>query len=149
MQAPPTRRAFVYDTTAVVAAALALRLDFAHALRVDGDQAVYPVPSQDGATVDRDHAVILVRYDNAVYAFVLWCPHQHTPLRWHDADRQFECPKHHSTFRPDGAFIEGRATRAMDRYALRRDGATIIVELGTVYQQDADQAAWNAAAVKL
>ena len=47
----------------------------------------------------------------------------------------------------DGTFIEGRATRDMDRLAIRRDGATIVVDVDTLYQQDEKQAAWDAAVV--
>ncbi len=134
---------------AAPARAAALALDFTSALQVLGGQAVYPIPAQDGASIDRDHEAILVRFQNAVYTFVLWCPHQHTALRWQEDDHRFECPKHHSKFQPDGIFIEGRATRAMDRYALHRDGTTVVVDLGTVYQQDQDRAAWDGAVVKL
>jgi len=93
--------------------------------------------------------VIVVRYQNVVYAFVLWCPHQRTALRWYDDMQRFECPKHHSKYQPTGIFIEGRATRGMDRYALRKSGDTIVVDLATAYQQDKDLAGWDAAVVKL
>src|SRR5207249_687827 len=90
-----------------------------------------------------------VRYHNAVYAFLLWCPHQRTALRWYDDMQRFECPKHHSKYQPAGIFIEGRATRGMDRYALHKSGDTIVVDLAMVYQQDKDLAGWEAAVVKL
>jgi len=37
----------------------------------------------------------------------------------------------------------------MDRYALRKSGDTIVVDLATTYQQDKDLAGWEAAVVKL
>jgi hypothetical protein len=49
----------------------------------------------------------------------------------------------------DGTFIEGRATRAMDRFSVRRDGATVVVDLDALHKQDADPAGWSAAFVHL
>ena len=144
-----SRRAFLRDAALLVAAATALPVEFASALRLRDGEAVYPLPSHDGATIDRDHAVILARYQGGVYGFVLWCPHQHTPLQLQADAQQFECPKHHSKYQPNGLFIEGRATRGMDRYAARREGDTIVVTLTKVYQQDQDRAAWDAAVVRL
>lgn len=142
------RREFLYDAGLFLAFA-ALPIEFRSALRVLGDEAVYPLPLRDGASIDKDRAVIVARYQNAVYAFVLWCPHQRTALRWYDDMQRFECPKHHSKYQPTGIFIEGRATRGMDRYALRKSADTIVVDLATVYQQDKDLAGWEAAMVKL
>ena len=114
-----------------------------------GDQLSYPIPSADGAQIDRDQQVILVRWQNAVFAFNLSCPHQHTALRWDDADHRFQCPKHHSQYQPDGEFISGRATRGMDRFSVTRDGAKIVVNVNAMYKQDEDPAGWNAAVIKL
>ena len=50
---------------------------------------------------------------------------------------------------PDGSFIEGRATRGMDRFAVRRDGDKVIVDLDKLYQQDKDRAEWNAAFIQV
>ena len=147
-RAVASRREFLRDTALLVASA-AFPIDFTTALRIVEGEAVYPLPSRDGATIDKDHAAIVARYEGVVYAFVLWCPHQQTPLRWDEEVRDFECPKHHSRYQPNGMFIEGRATRGMDRYALRREGDTIVVALTTVYQQDEDRAAWDAAVVRL
>ena len=84
-------------------------------------------PAEDGVTIDKDHEVILARYQQAVYAFSLSCPHQKTPLRWQAEDHTFRCPKHKSRFQPDGVFVDGRATRSMDRYAIRREGNEVWV----------------------
>jgi nitrite reductase/ring-hydroxylating ferredoxin subunit len=109
----------------------------------------YPIPAADGARIDRDAEVILVRWRGAVYAFALACPHQNTVLRWQPAESRFQCPKHKSKYRPDGSFIEGRATRGMDRYAIRREGGTVVVDLRTLHEQDEDAAGWAAAVVRL
>src|SRR5689334_15762271 len=85
----------------------------------------YSIPASDGAQIDKDAEVILVRWENAVYAFDLSCPHQNTALRWNESEHRFQCPKHHSQYQPNGEFITGRATRGMDRLAIKRDGAAI------------------------
>jgi Rieske Fe-S protein len=110
----------------------------------------YAVPATDGAEIDRDNEVIIVRDKNEVYAFNLSCPHQNTALRWNESAMRFQCPKHHSQYQPDGEFITGRATRNMDRLGIRRDaGNNIVVDPDTMYRSDEDAAQWAAAVEKL
>jgi nitrite reductase/ring-hydroxylating ferredoxin subunit len=143
------RRAFLREVTAwLAAAALApLPIRFGRATLIRGSDLTYPIPAADGATIDHDNQVILVRFQGKAYAFNLSCPHQNTALRWHPEDGQFQCPKHHSRYTPDGVFISGRATRSMDRFAVRRDGANILVDLDRLFRQDQDAADWNTAFV--
>jgi nitrite reductase/ring-hydroxylating ferredoxin subunit len=129
------------------AAALPVRLLSARWRGVDGPR--YPVPTTDGAQIDRDNEVILVRWQNAVYAFNLSCPHQNTALRWDGPDNRFQCPKHHSKYQPDGTFIDGRATRHMDRFTVRRDAEMIVVDVDAMHKSDEDHAAWTSAVVQL
>ena len=89
--------------------------------------------------------MIIFRLQGKAYAFNLSCPHQNTALRWHPEDGQFQCPKHHSRYTPAGVFISGRATRSMDRFAVRRDGTTMAVDLDRLFRQDEDAADWEAA----
>lgn len=155
----PTRRRFLQDAlvgaAALVAlgatrsAAAALPARVVAAAAVAGDVRHYPIPAADGVTIDRDAEVILVRWQNAVYAFALSCPHQNTALRWVDGDHRFQCPKHKSKYQPDGTFIEGRATRNMDRLRITRDGAQVAVDVATLHKNDADPAGWAAAVVRL
>ena len=154
-----SRRDFLRETASLAACAAALgavpgnALEFplrlAAALRIFGGEAVYPIPQQDGATIDRDREVILVRYQDRIYAFGLSCPHQSTPLRWQEEQKRFQCPKHKSTFQLDGAFLAGRATRSMDRYPLRREGDTVVVDLSALLQEDKDRDRWVDAVVQL
>jgi Rieske Fe-S protein len=148
-----SRRAFLRDAGIAAAAALALvsapsRL-LAEPLRLISARAVggalrsYSIPTTDGVSIDKDNEVILVRWQNAIYAFALSCPHQNTALRWEADNKQFQCPKHHSKYRPDGTFIEGRATRGMDRLAITRAGDGVSVDLDKIYEQDADEKGWN------
>ena len=127
------------------AAALGVRV--AGPLARVGEDVTYPIPAADGAQIDHDNDVILVRFQQKVYAFNLSCPHQNTALHWQSEDGQFQCPKHHSRYRPDGAFISGRATRGMDRFGLRRDGANVVVNLSQDFRQDRNPAEWDAAAL--
>jgi Rieske Fe-S protein len=77
------------------------------------------------------------------------CPHQNTALRWYAQDGQFQCPKHHSHYRRDGVFISGRATRSMDRFGIRRDGANVVVDVDKFYRQDQNAAEWDSAFLAL
>ena len=143
------RRAFLRDVAAwfALTTLAPLPVRFGHATSVRGNDHTYPIPDADGATIDHDNQVILVRFQGKAYAFNLSCPHQNTALRWHPEDGQFQCPKHHSRYTPDGVFISGRATRSMDRFAVRRDGANIVVDLDRLFRQDEDATDWNAAFV--
>jgi nitrite reductase/ring-hydroxylating ferredoxin subunit len=155
-----SRRDFIRDASLAAAAvlvglgmnparALAEPLHLITSLSNDGSPASYPVPVVDGVSIDRKNEVILVRAQNAVYAFNLSCPHQNTALKWDAKANRFECPKHHSRYTADGTFIDGRATRGMDRFKISRTGDTITVDLNTLYQQDKRRAEWNGAMVKL
>lgn len=107
----------------------------------------YPVPAADGADVDREHEVILVRNAGRVIAFALSCPHQRSMLRWRPGDGIFQCTKHHSEYSPTGEFRKGRATRNMDRLSIRLEGAELVVDPETVIQSDEDATGWAGAVV--
>ena len=154
------RRRFLRDTFLGVAGALvavgmsssaafAMPLSFTEAVRSAGSRHSYVIPTVDGAQVDKDNQVILVRWQGVVYAFSLSCPHQNTALRWDDRDKTFQCPKHHSQFTATGTYIpgSGRATRDMDRLPIQLDGANVSVDVDTVYQKDTDGPRWSAAVV--
>ena len=156
----PGRRQFLREVTAAVAAVMAalsatpseahaLPLSLGSALGVLGDELTYPVPTADGATIDRENEVIVVRWKGEVYAFALSCPHQNTALRWMDADTRFQCPKHKSKYQPDGTFISGRATRSMDRFAVRKNGKNLVVNVARLYRNDKQAADWAAAKVEV
>ena len=159
---PASRRQFLRDTFLSVAGALvavwvnkstafAMPLELIEAAGTDRNMVSYSVPAADGAQIDKANDVILVRWQQALYAFNLSCPHQNTALKWDDRDHTFQCPKHHSAFRANGEYIpgSGRATRNMDRFAITQDGAGVHVDVDKLYQEDADGAQWAAAFVKL
>ena len=103
----------------------------------------YAMPSADGALVDAENELLLVRWAGRVYSFALGCPHRGTTLRW-QGDGAF-CPKHKARFSPEGMNVGGRRTRALDRYPIRRAGTSVAVDLTAPLQQDTDAAAWEAA----
>ena len=154
------RRDFLLDALRAGAAALvaigmapggaeAMPLRWISAIAAKGGERTYPVPAADGVEIDKDNEVILARTGKSVYAFALACPHQHVALRWLAGDGRFQCPKHKSKYRADGTFIEGRATRSMDRYAVRLVGSSVAVDVDKVYQEDTDLTQWQHAVVTL
>ena len=152
-----SRRAFLTQAAALVAGALvglgmtadratAMPLSFLSGIRLpNGKDVSFPIPAADGATIDKDNDLILARYQGKVYAFGLACPHQNTALRWLADEGRFQCPKHKSKYAPDGTFLSGRATRSMDRYAVRKDGNNVVVNVGTLYEEDKQKPQWDGA----
>jgi arsenite oxidase small subunit len=159
---PTSRRRFLRDSFLSVAGALvavgmsktaafAMPMEFVESKRSVGSMHSYAIPAADGAQIDKDNDVILVRWQDAVYAFALSCPHQNTALKWDDREHTFQCPKHHSKFTATGDYIadSGRATRNMDRLAIQRSGAGVVVDVDKIFQEDTDAPQWAAAIVKL
>jgi Rieske Fe-S protein len=118
-------------------------------LRRNGNNPAYPLPKADEVQIDKENQVILVRWADKVYAFNRSCPHQNTALRWNSSDAQFQCPKHHSRYKPDGEFISGRATRSMDRFSLSRSGGEVTVDLAQLHKDDVDHHGWLGAVITL
>lgn len=157
----PGRRQFLREVTAVVAGimatlaatpreAAALPLSLGSALSALGDEITYPIPATDGATIDKEREVILVRWKSQVFAFALSCPHQKTSLRWlGSTDDIFQCPKHKSRYQPDGTFISGKATRNMDRFAVRKAGKNLLVNKARLLRNDKQGSDWAAAKVSV
>jgi len=114
-----------------------------------GSERRYPVPETDGVTIDKSSQVIVVRYQQHLYAFNLACPHENTALKWLPKDGRFQCPKHESRYQPTGVFMDGRATRHMDRLGVRLDGNMLVVDLNKFYRSDKDPAGWAAANIAL
>ena len=150
------RRAFLKDVTmftaALMAAGLAPRVAAAaprpvRALSRTAAEVRYPVPGRDGVEFDDKNEVILVRNAGRVYAFALACPHQNTALRLAPSKLGFQCPKHHSKYQLDGEYISGRATRSMDRYAIRREGTVLVVDVALYYESDSEPTQWAGAVI--
>jgi nitrite reductase/ring-hydroxylating ferredoxin subunit len=112
-----------------------------------GGELRFPIPAADSANVDRTAQLIVARSQGHVYVFALSCPHQNNAVKWLPKDRRFQCTKHDSQYQPDGVHTSGRATRNMDRYVIRRDGDSVVVDPHRWIQSDKDPAAWAAATV--
>jgi len=134
---------------AAPAQAAAFEPRFIRALHSADQLKSYPIPAADAVNIDQDQSVIVARFQGKLYAFSLACPHQNTALKWDAADQEFRCPKHHSEYTADGVFIDGRATRSMDRFAVQRNGANVSVDLDKLYQEDSDPDLWKAAFLTL
>jgi glycine/D-amino acid oxidase-like deaminating enzyme/nitrite reductase/ring-hydroxylating ferredoxin subunit len=55
------------------------------------------------------------RVDGRICSVTAVCSHLGGTLRWNDAERSWDCPLHGSRFGPDGAVLEGPATRPLRR----------------------------------
>jgi Rieske Fe-S protein len=156
----PTRREFVARAAGIAAAALGalgltrVELDAMPVAIVEGEAAganerAFPIPPADAVNIDKSAQAIIVRFQNRAYAFALSCPHQNFALKWLPKDGRFQCPKHESKYKPDGTFMEGRATRNMDRFAVRKDSDKLIVNLASWFESDKNPQGWAAAFVQL
>lgn len=126
--------------------AMALPTTFAEGAAA-GSEHRYPLPAVDGVTIDRKEQVIIVRYQSHIYGFNLSCPHENTALKWLPKDMRFQCPKHDSKYQPSGTFMSGRATRNMDRLAIRKEGDALLVDLSHIIKSDVDPSGWAAATI--
>jgi Rieske Fe-S protein len=143
-----TRRDFLSVGSCTVTALLVGLRPVEGGATISGTQEhTYPIPAADGATIDRDAQVILVRDQQNVYAFNLSCPHQNAAVRWNAGGGRFQCSRHDSKYLPNGTYTSGRATRNMDRFPIRRAGATVVVDTTGIIRSDQNPAAWTAAVV--
>jgi nitrite reductase/ring-hydroxylating ferredoxin subunit len=146
-------RSAVFVTAGVAALAATARPAFALPViagtRRSPEEKTFPIPAADGAHVDKDLDLILSRSQGKVFAFSLACPHQNTAIKWEPDHSRFQCPKHHSIYTPEGVFVEGRATRGLDRFVVRKDGNSIVVNLDLLLQEDEDADKWKTAFVTI
>lgn len=152
IKSEPDRRVFCQQAAVALAAAVlgessALAVSWVSGEAQGGTERRYPVPAADGVSIDRENQVMLSRVNGHAYALSLACPHENTALRWRQNDARFQCPRHESKYTPDGTFISGRATRNIDRFAIRRDGSMLVVDLVHLYRSDGNVAEWQAAQV--
>jgi Rieske Fe-S protein len=153
------RRQFVGDVVRAAMIALGADALWARAAAASPPRAIagsgsrraklYPIPDSDGVAIDKTESVIVARFQGKAYAFSLACPHQNTALRWDGKRGRFQCPKHNSRYEPNGTFIEGRATRSMDRFAVTLAGGMLSTDLDTLFRQDKQPAEWLAAFVTI
>ncbi|MEQ1691651.1 MAG: Rieske (2Fe-2S) protein [Gemmatimonas sp.] len=109
----------------------------------------YPIPSADSVSIDTANEVILRRFKDEIFAFALSCPHQNTAIRALPGANGFQCPRHKSRYQPNGTFINGKATRNMDRLPITRDGNDVVVDANIAYESDTEPMKWANAVVKV
>jgi Rieske Fe-S protein len=114
-----------------------------------GGEKKYSLPAGDSVNIDRQAQVILIRFQNSVYAFALACPHEHAAVKWLAKDKRFQCSKHDSQYTPNGTYTSGRATRNLDRFVIRREDASIFVDVHHWFESDKDPRGWAAAVVQV
>jgi nitrite reductase/ring-hydroxylating ferredoxin subunit len=116
---------------------------------VAGTRRSYPIPAADGVFVDEANELLLARVAGSVFALSSRCPHKSTAtVAWQPGQDRFQCPKHKAIFSPAGVLRSGKPRRSLDRYGISRSGSQLSVDLATVYQEDTDAAAWQAAVVR-
>jgi len=123
----------------------AVGLPLVSGVSLSPEEQAFPIPATNGVQIDKDIDLILSRTNGKVFAFSLACPHQNTAIKWEPDNHRFQCPKHHSIYTPEGVFVEGRATRGLDRFVVRKDGNSIVVNLDLLMQQDEDGDKWKSA----
>lgn len=109
----------------------------------------YPIPTADAVSIDRGASLILARANSKVYVFALSCPHENNAVKWVAKEHRFQCTKHDSQYTVEGIHTAGRATRNMDRYIIRRDGDSVVVDLHKWVQSDKDPSGWSAASIAI
>ena len=114
-----------------------------------GSERRYGIPASDGVVIDAATSVMLARFQSKVFALSMVCPHQNAAVRWLPKEQRFRCSKHDSKYQPNGTYTSGRATRNLDRFPIRRDADSVIVDVTRVFKSDQDATAWTNAAVTL
>lgn len=114
-----------------------------------GAELRYGIPLSDSVAVDEPNELILVRWQGRAYVLSTKCTHRGARLEWRASEGRVYCPKHKARFRPDGAHDSGRSTRDLDRYDIRREGASLVIRLDVLRRADTDPAGWAAAVVVL
>ncbi len=76
-------------------------------------------------TSEKATAWVVKLSDSQAVAFAPQCTHLGCAYHWDEANHNFLCPCHTSTFSIDGKVLSGPAPRPLDRYAVKIDGAKL------------------------
>jgi menaquinol-cytochrome c reductase iron-sulfur subunit len=76
---------------------------------------------------EKTTAWVIKTDDQNVTAFAPQCTHLGCAYHWDDAQKNFLCPCHTSTFSADGKVLSGPAPRPLDRYDLRVDNGKLLL----------------------
>lgn len=93
------------------------------------EQVIFERVRRDGwKTVKEKASAWMVKTaDKQVVAFSPVCTHLGCAVSWDGSAKNFACPCHTSSFGTDGKVLSGPAPRALDRFAVKLDGSTILL----------------------
>ncbi len=152
-QVPPTRRTFyleaIYGLQAIMGATLAAiagvyllfppkvkkETEWVEAADVNklplhaAEEVVFRRNRVDGWKVNSEKATAwVVKSSNSeAVAFAPQCTHLGCAYHWDDANHNFLCPCHTSTFGIDGKVLTGPAPRPLDRYSVKIEGSKLMI----------------------
>ncbi len=87
---------------------------------------------QEGtATYFPEGRLYLVNAKRHFFALSQKCPHLGCRVPFCESSGRFECPCHGSVFDLAGEYIAGPSPRGMDRYALKAEGNSLVVDTGS------------------
>ena len=72
----------------------------------------------EGSTFVADRRLFIIREGGEFHTISADCTHLGCTVQWKESRREFDCPCHGSSFRPDGSVIGGPAPRALSWFAL-------------------------------
>lgn len=78
-----------------------------------------------------DGRFYVTSYQGSLYALYQKCPHLGCRVPFCGDSDQFECPCHGSVFNIKGEYLDGPAPRGMDRFAIRVEGDSVVVDTGS------------------
>ncbi len=93
------------------------------------EEVVFSRNRVDGWKVSSEKATawVVKSSDKDVVAFAPQCTHLGCAYHWDEANHNFLCPCHTSTFGIDGKVLTGPAPRPLDRYAVKVDGSKLMI----------------------
>jgi cytochrome b6-f complex iron-sulfur subunit len=101
----------------------------------------FPDAFEEGKVTDRfkDQNMWVVKYQGKIYALSTTCTHLGCTPNWLESAGKFKCPCHGSGFYITGVNFEGPAPRPLERYSIRLDGPTIVVDKSKKFQRELGQ----------
>jgi len=83
--------------------------------------------------------VWIIRRKGKLFALSTICTHLGCIPNWLPADSKFKCPCHGSGFYMDGVNFEGPAPRPLERFAIKLEGDTVIIDKSRKFRSELNQ----------
>lgn len=103
----------------------------------------FPDPGVYGQFSHPEHFWIVRLPEGKLVAISIHCTLLGTPVKWHQAEGKFVCPRDGSEFDMAGINIAGGAPRPLERHNIGLDGEFVIVDKLQTYQREKGQ--WSMA----